>query len=81
MSKRTGKKPPADPDFTLRRIFGKANFRPYQREIITAALEGHDVFVQAGEHCSSTSRQACVNLTGQKQLLPSGRVYASSCLL
>ena len=22
--------------------------RPYQREIITAALEGHDVFVQAG---------------------------------
>ena len=24
--------------------------RPYQREIITAALEGHDVFVQAGMH-------------------------------
>jgi len=24
------------------------DYRPHQREIITAALEGHDVFVQAG---------------------------------
>lgn len=37
-----------DIDFPLRRIFGKTNFRPHQREIITAALEGNDVFVQAG---------------------------------
>lgn len=75
MSKRTSKKTPVDPDFTLRRVFGKANFRyllclffpklftvlwqnirPYQREIITAALDGHDVFVQAGEQSSSRPR-------------------------
>ena len=37
-----------DIDFTLRRVFGKTTFRPYQREIITAALDGDDVFVQAG---------------------------------
>ena len=38
----------ADIDFTLRRVFGKTSFRPFQKEIITAALEGNDVFVQAG---------------------------------
>ena len=27
MSKHTVKKPTVDPDFTLRRVFGKANFR------------------------------------------------------
>lgn len=32
--------------FTLN--FNSEYERPYQREIITAALEGHDVFVQAG---------------------------------
>lgn len=42
------KKNPADPEFTLRRVFNKDSFRPYQREIIDAALDGHDVFVQAG---------------------------------
>ena len=39
----------ADINFTLRRVFGKSTFRPYQREIITAALERNDVFVQAGK--------------------------------
>lgn len=46
--------------------------RPYQREIITAALDGHDVFVQAGEHYWSRPRQARSYLTSQKQLLRSG---------
>lgn len=39
-ARRLGKRAPADIDFTLRRVFGKSNFRPYQREIITAALDG-----------------------------------------
>ncbi len=45
---RSMKKPTVDVDFTLKRVFSKSSFRPYQREIIIAALEGHDVFVQAG---------------------------------
>lgn len=45
----SGSKLNSDIDFTLRRVFGKTSFRPYQREIIKAALEGHDVFVQAGQ--------------------------------
>ncbi len=32
-----------DLDFTLRRQFSKTSFRPFQREIIQAALNGHDV--------------------------------------
>ncbi|EXJ75532.1 uncharacterized protein A1O5_00038 [Cladophialophora psammophila CBS 110553] len=36
--------------FTLRRVFGKAAFRPLQEEIITAVLAGHDVFL-----CAATS--------------------------
>ncbi|KAM7220216.1 P-loop containing nucleoside triphosphate hydrolase protein [Rhypophila decipiens] len=36
-----------DIDYTLRRQFKKDSFRPFQREIILAALHGHDVFVQA----------------------------------
>ncbi|RKF76617.1 Nucleolar DNA helicase of the RecQ family [Golovinomyces cichoracearum] len=35
-----------DLEFTLRRRFKKANFRPLQREVIECALAGHDVFVQ-----------------------------------
>ncbi|KAM0803236.1 P-loop containing nucleoside triphosphate hydrolase protein [Usnea florida] len=54
-----GKKTLVDPDFTLRRVFGKSNFRPYQREIITAALEGHDVFVQAA---TSFGKSLCFQL-------------------
>ncbi|KIW26629.1 uncharacterized protein PV07_06448 [Cladophialophora immunda] len=36
--------------FTLRRVFGKASFRPLQEEIITAVVDGHDVFL-----CAATS--------------------------
>ncbi|OAP56609.1 hypothetical protein AYL99_08721 [Fonsecaea erecta] len=36
--------------FTLRRVFGKASFRPLQEEIITAVIAGHDVFL-----CAATS--------------------------
>ncbi|KIX94305.1 uncharacterized protein Z520_10015 [Fonsecaea multimorphosa CBS 102226] len=36
--------------FTLRRVFGKASFRPLQEEIITAVVGGHDVFL-----CAATS--------------------------
>ncbi|KAB8611401.1 hypothetical protein FH972_025906 [Carpinus fangiana] len=48
-----------DIDFTLRRVFGKTTFRPSQREIITAALEGHDVFVQAA---TSFGKSLCFQL-------------------
>lgn len=33
-----------------------SDFRPYQREIITAALEGQDVFVQAGNLFQTLTR-------------------------
>lgn len=36
-----------DIDFTLRRKFKRAGFRPLQRDVIVAALDGDDVFVQA----------------------------------
>ncbi|CAK1362559.1 ATP-dependent DNA helicase Q-like 4A [Cercospora beticola] len=36
-----------DIDFTLRKVFGRDSFRPVQREVVTAALDGHDVFLQA----------------------------------
>ncbi|TPX17089.1 uncharacterized protein E0L32_003207 [Thyridium curvatum] len=49
----------ADPDFTLRKQFGKASFRPYQREIIQAALDHHDVFVQAA---TSFGKSLCFQL-------------------
>ncbi|KAK3344866.1 P-loop containing nucleoside triphosphate hydrolase protein [Neurospora tetraspora] len=48
-----------DIDFTLRRQFGKENFRPHQREIIKAALDGHDVFVQAA---TSFGKSLCFQL-------------------
>jgi bloom syndrome protein len=48
-----------DLDFTLRRQFNKTSFRPHQREIITAALEGRDVFVQAA---TSFGKSLCFQL-------------------
>ena len=57
--KRAKKRSPADIDFTLRRVFGKSSFRPNQREIITAALEGQDVFVQAA---TSFGKSLCFQL-------------------
>ncbi|KAL8765369.1 MAG: hypothetical protein Q9194_006593 [Teloschistes cf. exilis] len=50
---------PIDIDFTLRRVFGKQSFRPHQREIINAALDGHDVFVQAA---TSFGKSLCYQL-------------------
>ncbi|KAK4148368.1 P-loop containing nucleoside triphosphate hydrolase protein [Chaetomidium leptoderma] len=48
-----------DIDFTLRRQFNKTAFRPYQREIIVAALDGKDVFVQAA---TSFGKSLCFQL-------------------
>lgn len=48
-----------DIDLLLRRQFGKANFRPVQREVITTALEGHDVFLQAA---TSFGKSLCYQL-------------------
>ncbi|CAJ2511726.1 Uu.00g073510.m01.CDS01 [Anthostomella pinea] len=48
-----------DLDFTLRRQFNKAGFRPFQRDIIRAALDGNDVFVQAA---TSFGKSLCFQL-------------------
>ncbi|KAH6620804.1 P-loop containing nucleoside triphosphate hydrolase protein [Chaetomium sp. MPI-SDFR-AT-0129] len=48
-----------DIDFTLRRQFNKTSFRPHQREIILAALDGKDVFVQAA---TSFGKSLCFQL-------------------
>ncbi|TEY60252.1 hypothetical protein BOTCAL_0183g00210 [Botryotinia calthae] len=48
-----------DIDFTLRRIFKKTSFRPLQREVIVAALDGHDVFIQAA---TSFGKSLCFQL-------------------
>ncbi|KAI1852231.1 hypothetical protein JX265_013084 [Neoarthrinium moseri] len=48
-----------DLDFTLRRQFKKLNFRPQQRQIIQAALDGNDVFVQAA---TSFGKSLCYQL-------------------
>ncbi|KAI0484238.1 RecQ family ATP-dependent DNA helicase [Xylariaceae sp. FL0804] len=48
-----------DLDFTLRRQFNKPGFRPFQREIIQAALDGKDVFVQAA---TSFGKSLCFQL-------------------
>ncbi|KAK4133179.1 ATP-dependent DNA helicase [Trichocladium antarcticum] len=48
-----------DIDFTLRRQFKKETFRPFQREIILAALDGKDVFVQAA---TSFGKSLCFQL-------------------
>ncbi|KAI1343908.1 RecQ family ATP-dependent DNA helicase [Xylariaceae sp. FL0016] len=48
-----------DLDFTLRRQFNKPTFRPLQRDIIQAALDGKDVFVQAA---TSFGKSLCFQL-------------------
>ncbi|KAM5355572.1 hypothetical protein ACJ41O_002218 [Fusarium nematophilum] len=48
-----------DIGFTLRRQFHKEDFRPYQREIIEAALDGYDVYVQAA---TSFGKSLCFQL-------------------
>ncbi|KAG8164060.1 hypothetical protein KVR01_005978 [Diaporthe batatas] len=48
-----------DPAFTLRRQFGKEHFRPMQKDIIEAALQGKDVFVQAA---TSFGKSLCFQL-------------------
>lgn len=48
-----------DIDFTLRRVFNKKSFRPLQREVITATIEGHDVFLQAA---TSFGKSLCFQL-------------------
>ncbi|KAF2269213.1 ATP-dependent DNA helicase [Lojkania enalia] len=50
-----------DIDFTLRRVFGKRNFRdgPLQREVITTTLEGEDVYLQAA---TSFGKSLCYQL-------------------
>ena len=53
------KQSPIDIDFVLRRVFGKSAFRPYQRDIIRAALERHHVFVQAA---TSFGKSLCFQL-------------------
>jgi superfamily II DNA helicase RecQ len=50
---------PIDIEFTLRKVFGKTKFRPLQREIIDATLQGHDVFVQAA---TSFGKSLCFQL-------------------
>lgn len=67
-------KEPIDLDFTLRRVFGKQSFRfeavvieyleakqsrPVQREVISATIEGHDVFLQAA---TSFGKSLCFQL-------------------
>ncbi|PHH50761.1 ATP-dependent DNA helicase Q-like 3 [Ceratocystis fimbriata CBS 114723] len=48
-----------DIDFTLRRQFNKTSFRPPQREIIEAALNRYDVYVQAA---TSFGKSLCFQL-------------------
>lgn len=52
-------RPTVDVDFTLRRVFGMTSFRPLQREVIVAAIEGHDVFLQAA---TSFGKSLCFQL-------------------
>ncbi|OJJ41133.1 hypothetical protein ASPWEDRAFT_64430 [Aspergillus wentii DTO 134E9] len=48
-----------DLDFYLHRVFRKTSFRPLQREVIAAAIEGHDVFLQAS---TSFGKSLCFQL-------------------
>ncbi|KAE8353901.1 P-loop containing nucleoside triphosphate hydrolase protein [Aspergillus coremiiformis] len=48
-----------DLDFYLHRVFRKKSFRPLQREVVTAAVEGHDVFLQAS---TSFGKSLCFQL-------------------
>ncbi|KAL1968838.1 hypothetical protein VTN77DRAFT_1199 [Rasamsonia byssochlamydoides] len=59
MVDRQRQRPRVDLDFTLRRVFGKTSFRPLQREVILAAIEGHDVFLQAA---TSFGKSLCFQL-------------------
>ncbi|PGH27494.1 hypothetical protein AJ80_00735 [Polytolypa hystricis UAMH7299] len=56
---RKRKREPIDIDFTLRRVFGKKSFRPIQRDVIQAVIEGHDVFLQAA---TSFGKSLCFQL-------------------
>ncbi|KAH9881326.1 hypothetical protein IAQ61_000049 [Plenodomus lingam] len=53
------KRPYSDIDFTLKRVFKKPVFRPLQREVIIATLEGEDVFLQAA---TSFGKSLCYQL-------------------
>ncbi|KAF2737337.1 ATP-dependent DNA helicase recQ [Polyplosphaeria fusca] len=46
-------------ELVLRKVFGKHCFRPLQREVITATLEGEDVFLQAA---TSFGKSLCYQL-------------------
>ncbi|KAJ5569895.1 uncharacterized protein N7459_009325 [Penicillium hispanicum] len=48
-----------DLDFYLHRVFRKTSFRPLQREVITAVVDGHDVFLQAS---TSFGKSLCFQL-------------------
>ncbi|OOQ82152.1 putative RecQ family helicase RecQ [Penicillium brasilianum] len=48
-----------DLEFYLHRVFRKKSFRPLQREVITAVVEGHDVFLQAS---TSFGKSLCFQL-------------------
>ena len=48
-----------DIDYPLKKVFQKEAFRPLQREIIIAALEGEDIFVQAA---TSFGKSLCFQL-------------------
>lgn len=48
-----------DIDYPLRKVFQKQSFRPLQREIVQAALDGHDIFVQAA---TSFGKSLCFQL-------------------
>lgn len=53
------KRPYSNIDFTLKKVFRKPGFRPLQREVITATLEGEDVFLQAA---TSFGKSLCYQL-------------------
>lgn len=53
------RKEPVDIDFTLRKVFGKESFRPPQKDVITAALDGNDVYLQAA---TSFGKSLCFQL-------------------
>ncbi|KAJ5172439.1 hypothetical protein N7492_005032 [Penicillium capsulatum] len=48
-----------DLEFYLHRVFRKKSFRPLQRDVVEAAVEGHDVFLQAS---TSFGKSLCFQL-------------------
>lgn len=48
-----------DLEFTLRRVFNKTSFRPFQKDVIQATLEDFDVFLQAA---TSFGKSLCFQL-------------------